>query len=76
MSKNKQRQFKGAGHNIAAANMSVTVAVEEARKRGYLSPRDCERLTHAETDQYMDLARREWGITEFESTERPSKYAA
>jgi len=63
-----RKQFKGAGFNLEAANMSVTCAVEEARKRGYLSPRDCEGLTHAETDQYMRLCRMEWGVTEWENS--------
>lgn len=67
MTKNKA-QYKGAGHNLAAANMSVTVAVEEARKRGMLSPRDAERLSRAEAAQYVDLARREWGVTEWDNS--------
>jgi len=66
--------IQGAGYCLAAANMSVTVAVEEARKRGALSPRDCENLTHAETDQYMDLARREWGVTTWDHSDaRPER---
>jgi hypothetical protein len=43
--------------------MSVTVAVEEARKRGALSKLDTKYLSDAEAAEYVNLAAREWGIT-------------
>lgn len=61
-----QVKFTGAGHHVEAANMTVTCAVEEARKRGMLSPRDCLDMTAAEMRQYESLARREFGVTEWE----------
>lgn len=62
----QQTKFTGAGHHLAAANMTVTCAVEEARKRGMLSTRDTGTMTEAEHRQYVDLSRREFGIVDWE----------
>jgi len=53
---------KPANMNIEAANMTVTVAVEEARKRGLMSTRDLRGMSAAEHAQYERLCNREWGV--------------
>lgn len=57
---------KYTGRCVAAATMTVTVALEEVRKRGYLHRDDTRYMTHAEYNDYVNLAKRELGVTEWE----------
>lgn len=59
---NKHKQYKGAQRCVAPANMAVTVAVEAARKRGFLSKEDTQHLSDADAYEYVQLAEKEWGI--------------
>lgn len=52
--------------NVAGATWLVTCAVEEARKRGYMSRRDTQGMRQAEFNDYQELCRREWGVTDWE----------
>jgi hypothetical protein len=54
------------GRCVAAATMTVTVALEEVRRRGYLHRDDTRHMTHAEYNDYVDLAKRELGVTEWQ----------
>jgi len=66
LSSRKQRRAKLNGpalKNVAAATWLVTVMVEEARKRGFMSRRDTERMSDAEVNSYITLCSQEWGIT-------------
>lgn len=64
-----QEKFTGAGRCLAAATMTVTCALEEARKRGMMSQRDTQSMNRAEFNSYVALARTEWGVTEWEAVE-------
>lgn len=54
------------GKHVAAATMTVTVALEEARKRGHMHRDDMRYMTSAERNDYVDLAKRELGIESWE----------
>lgn len=56
----------GAGRCVAAATMTVTVALETVRKRGTLHRDDTRSMSSAEYNAYVDLARRELGVTEWD----------
>lgn len=57
---------KRTGRCVAAATMTVTVALEDVRKRGYLHRDDTRYMTQAEYNDYVDLAKRELGVTEWQ----------
>lgn len=63
----ERRTNKGgpAFRNVAGATFLVTVAVEEARQRGQMSRRDTSGMRVGEVNDYVDLCRREWGVTEW-----------
>jgi len=66
-SKKTAKKFKKcAGRCIAPATFTVTVALEEVRKRKYLSKNDVQHMSQAEYNSYLDLADREWGVTQWE----------
>jgi len=52
--------------NIEAATMTVTVAIEEARRRGMMSRRDLNYMTPPERTAYVSLCNKEWGVREWE----------
>lgn len=56
-----------AYQNVAPATWLVTCAVEEARKRGYMSRTDTHGMRQSEYNDYVDLCRREWGVLEWEA---------
>lgn len=60
---------KPAMHNTEAATMTVTVAVEEARKRGAMSQRDLRHMSAAERSAYAELCPKEWGVMVWEPEE-------
>lgn len=61
------KQQGGAGRCLAPATMTVTIAVRVSygRRRGFLSQTDTENMSRAEVNSYLDLAKREWGITTY-----------
>lgn len=73
---NVQTQHKGfqaglkstapTSRQTAAATMTVTVALEEVRRRGHLHRDDMRSMSSAERNAYIDLAKRELGIDKWE----------
>ena len=55
-----------AVRHVAAATMTVTVALEEVRKRGFMSRDDVRYMTTSERNDYIDLAKRELGVESWE----------
>ncbi len=66
------KSIGGAGRHVAAATMTVTVALEEVRRRGHMHRDDCRNMTSAERNSYVDLAKRELGIESWEPSREQS----
>lgn len=63
-----QKQEKPAMRHLSAANMTVTVAIEEARKRGLMHRSDVRSMNANEYAQYVELCAREWGVTAWDES--------
>lgn len=62
------KQLQRPRRHVAPASMPVTVALEEARKRGFLHRDDMSGLNTRDRNDYIELARRELNLTTWDDS--------